>query len=136
MSDLTGEIRPATSARHILRDALAAWRLPSELVENAELVVSELVANAVEHGNGAITLRVSSTGSQVRVEVDDLSQEPPTMMMHPGPTEEGHRGLLIVAAVSTRWGSDPAPAGKTVWAELGIAGHLGDGDHPRVKSAR
>ncbi|MGH3495804.1 MAG: ATP-binding protein [Sciscionella sp.] len=135
MSDLTGAIRPATSARHILRDALAEWRLPAEVVENAELAVSELVANALEHGNGATALRVSRTERQVRVEVDDLSQEPPTMM-RPGPAEERHRGLLIVAAVSTRWGSDPLPAGKTVWAEFRIGGHQENGDHPRVKSTR
>lgn len=104
-------------ARRFVTDTLTRWRLPDRVRENAELVVSELVGNAVEHGGGTTELVVSRSDEVVRVDVVDENPELPTMQ-RPEPVEDRHRGLLIVAALSTRWGTDRTESGKTVWAEL------------------
>ncbi|MFE9312851.1 ATP-binding protein [Streptomyces sp. NPDC006706] len=105
-------------ARRIVRHTLADWRLP-ELVDAAELVVCELSANAVEHAQHAV-FRVTlqrGPGDRVRVAVTDKSKAVPVLC--PLDDEaEGGRGLALVAAVSSRWGTDPLAWGKRVWADL------------------
>ncbi len=88
-----------------------------EAIADLSLVVSELLANAVEHTTGDIRLRAARLADQVRVEVHDHSTSPPT----PGRAaldDEYGRGLLLVEQVSTRWGFEPHESGKFVWAEV------------------
>lgn len=105
------------AARGFTSDTLHSWRVPDQTREMAELVVSELVGNAVEHGGGQAELELSLSDGGIRVDVVDNSPELP-ILFSPDPVEDRHRGLLIVAALSTKWGSDPQGNGKTVWAEL------------------
>ena len=92
-----------------------------DLVDAAELGVSELVTNAILHADPPITVRVRGTRSHPRVEVRDHSQQPPEVNIEM--TDEEHllstigRGLGIVALYSSTWGSEVAPDGKTVWFE-------------------
>jgi hypothetical protein len=92
-----------------------------ELVECAEVGVSELVTNALLHGAPPITVRVRGTREHPRVEVRDISTEPPEL---PAPTELQDeadllltfgRGLSIVARASDAWGVEVEEDGKTVW---------------------
>jgi anti-sigma regulatory factor (Ser/Thr protein kinase) len=108
------------AARSITSDTLRSWQLPDRTREIAELVVSELVGNAVEHGGGSAELELSLLDGGVRVGVVDSSPDLP-VLFSPDPTEDRHRGLVIVGALSTRWGSDRAGTGKVVWAELPCA---------------
>lgn len=121
LTGLTDEPRPASVARHFVTSTLHEWRFPADRGFPVELAVSELVANAVEHGRGATRMLVSRTAAGVRVEVSDRSAGKPRVM-HPGAMEEGHRGLLIIDSVSSRWGFDLTRGGKTVWAEFDTAG--------------
>ncbi len=105
------------AARRHTAEVLFAWGLPERVRENAELVVSELVGNAVEHGGGRTELGISRGEDVVRVDVFDTNPEPP-VMLSPTTGDDRHRGLLIVAALATNWGTDRAGAGKSVWAEL------------------
>ncbi|WP_329378350.1 ATP-binding protein [Streptomyces sp. NBC_01716] len=108
----------AQVARLLVDHASRNWRL-DVLAEDAKLVVSELVANAVHHGQGE-SIRVAITRQDERsihVAVIDTCRAEPTPR-ETGPTEEAGRGLTIVDAVSERWGWDPLPWGKRVWAEL------------------
>lgn len=105
------------AARRFTSDILTKWGLAARVRENAELAVSELVGNAIEHGNGTTELVVSWADDVLRVDVVDQNPELPTLL-RPDPGEDRHRGMLIVAALSTRWGTDRTAAGKTVWAEL------------------
>lgn len=105
------------SARRFTADVLHDWRVPEHTAETAELVVSELVGNAVEHGGGHAELVITLLGDTVRVDVLDHNPDPP-VMLSPTPVDARHRGLLIVAALSIRWGTDRTAAGKSVWAEL------------------
>ncbi|MFI5986108.1 ATP-binding protein [Streptomyces sp. NPDC051555] len=110
----------AHSARHmrrILRMLLARWELAS-LAEGAELALTELVANVVRHvpGRGcAVVILLRPRG--LRVEVTDDSPAPPRPSRDPAPLGEGGRGLLLVEAVTDRWGTYGTPTGKTVWFE-------------------
>ncbi|MGH3624026.1 MAG: ATP-binding protein [Sciscionella sp.] len=115
LTELTNEPRPGFVARRFVRGILNRWQVPSELLEPAELVVSELVGNAVKHADGATTLRLSKNDAELRIEVCDRGAGTP-VVLQAGPLEEGHRGLFIVQAVSTSWGCQPTEAGKTVWA--------------------
>ena len=108
------------AARVFTSETLRSWRVPERTREMAELVVSELVGNAVEHGGGNAEVELSLLDGAVRVDVVDASPDQP-VLFSPDPIEDRHRGLLIVGALSTKWGSDLVGTGKTVWAELSCA---------------
>ncbi|MCZ1012287.1 ATP-binding protein [Streptomyces lydicus] len=108
----------AGTARRLVRVALDVWHL-GELTDAAELIVTELVANAANHvTRSAIRVTITRTGPQaVRVAVVDKSHERPKRQQ-PGPTEMTGRGLAIVEAISKRWGVDMRRWGKQVWVDL------------------
>ncbi|MCB5909836.1 ATP-binding protein [Streptomyces pinistramenti] len=105
-------------ARRLAATALLTWDL-APLTDDAELVVAELVNNAVQHGTGH-SLRVGVkriSASRVRIAVTDRSLRLP-VIRNPDAGEVAGRGLLLVAALSVRWGTDRRGWGKVVWAEL------------------
>ena len=113
---LPGQVASAGTARHAVRDLLAARGLDSEV---AQLLVTELVANAVRHaGPGAVAVRAVVNGPLLRVEVEDVSDRLPGELSEPPWQQESGRGLLLVEVLSERWGVEPLPAGKRVWFEL------------------
>jgi serine phosphatase RsbU (regulator of sigma subunit)/anti-sigma regulatory factor (Ser/Thr protein kinase) len=88
-----------------------------DLVDDACLVVSELVTNAVLHGGGCRGLAVRRVGPGLRIEVRDASRVPPVL----GWTSENAmtgRGMRLVGAIASRWGVDSEETGKVVWAVL------------------
>jgi anti-sigma regulatory factor (Ser/Thr protein kinase) len=113
---------PSAHARQLIREACGSW--PSHRADDAELVVGELVANAVQHGNGPVAIRIVVDVNVLRVEVTDANpQHPRTFDPPPPPVEaERGRGLYIVSALADTWGSIPTEAGshpgKAVWFEL------------------
>jgi anti-sigma regulatory factor (Ser/Thr protein kinase) len=105
------------AARRFTSDSLRAWGLAERTMEIAELVVSELVGNAIEHGGGMAELALSLRDDVLRVDVVDHNADVP-VVLSPEPVEDRHRGLLIVSALSAKWGTDRIGSGKSVWAEL------------------
>ncbi|MGH3328702.1 MAG: ATP-binding protein [Streptomycetales bacterium] len=107
-------------ARHATSRALQAWGL-SELAETVRLLTSELVTNAVTHGQhrgAAITLLVTWAAGTVRVEVHDADPRLPEQR-HPDGLDESGRGLLLISTLAHRWGIRPLPTGgKAVWFEI------------------
>jgi anti-sigma regulatory factor (Ser/Thr protein kinase) len=105
-------------ARRAIRDALAAWQL-SGVEETVVLLVSELVTNAVRHAKntGAISLELRSTGTWLRIEVQDADPQWPQPRIPAGCDESGF-GFVLIEALAGRWGVRQTPAGKAVWAEL------------------
>lgn len=102
-------------ARALTRAQLAAWGM-SELDFSTGLVVSELVTNAVRYGgHGPVGLRLLRDGSLI-CEVSDRSNTSPRIR-RAATTEEGGRGLFLVAQFTKSWGARYMPQGKTVWAE-------------------
>ena len=107
-------------ARSFVADHLA-WLGPDQL-DDALILVSELVTNAVRYGRPEIILRLRNEPPSVSVEVSDQGPRLPQVAdVPPQPQDESGRGLLIVDALANRWGIDPdrPPPGKTVWFELG-----------------
>ncbi|MFC7928761.1 ATP-binding protein [Streptomyces cinereoruber] len=89
--------------RRITRAHLIRWDL-DELIDNALLVVSELVTNAIDHGEGSpVRLTVTCSNTELRVEVTDGSPKP-ARRREPEQSEESGRGLLIVEQCSREWG--------------------------------
>jgi anti-sigma regulatory factor (Ser/Thr protein kinase) len=105
-------------ARAWCADLLVGWGT-GELAPDAVLVVSELVTNAVLHGEGAITIAVELRDDDVRVEVSDVGVGQPRVRPPADDEGNGGRGLRIVEAVASDWGVDGSPQGPTtVWAAL------------------
>jgi anti-sigma regulatory factor (Ser/Thr protein kinase) len=103
-------------ARAAVREQLHGWGL-ARLADPAELMVSELVTNAVRHSHGRpVELRLVR-GDTLLCEVEDDDHELPTLLSA-GPTDESGRGLRVVSALAREWGTTRTPAGKTVWFEL------------------
>jgi len=104
-------------ARRAVADACHAWQLPG-LVEDAELVVTELVSNAVRHAPGDIHLLIVLRERFLHLSVRDCNPDPPRRRLPDVDSGEGGRGLLLLDAVAAGWGSIPAHGGKRVWATL------------------
>jgi anti-sigma regulatory factor (Ser/Thr protein kinase) len=105
-------------ARRATRDALTAWQL-DQLEEDAVLLVSELVTNAVRHAvdTGAIGLELTSARTWLRVEVQDGDPCWREMDRLDDCDESGF-GFVLVDSLADRWGVRRVSAGKAVWAEF------------------
>jgi hypothetical protein len=106
--------RAAGQAREHVQRQLAVWQL-DDLVPATELLVSELVGNAIRHARGPIHLRMLRSRSLI-CEVSDGSLTTPRIR-RAAITDEGGRGLQLVAALSRRWGTRYTGDGKCIWTE-------------------
>jgi anti-sigma regulatory factor (Ser/Thr protein kinase) len=93
-------------------------------VDDALMVVSELVTNSVQHGpGGTIDLALELKGDELTITVvDGGTPEAPLAAREASDSKESGRGLAIVEALSVRWGTSPTETGTTVWAVLPIPG--------------
>lgn len=148
---LAGELEDVAWVRHSIGDWLRDWELP-ELVEDVELVASELITNAILHAGGHIDVVLERRSEGVRVLVrDGRADLVPAWQAPPSPAPTGDddldqlaqsvfrgtttgRGLLLVDAFSDAWGVEVAATGKEVWAELGTGRSPGN-DHIADRSA-
>ncbi|MFE5852996.1 SpoIIE family protein phosphatase [Streptomyces sp. NPDC056500] len=95
---------------------LADWELDDDIRFTAELVVSELVTNAIRYGLPPIQLRLIHERAVI-CEVSDASYTSPRLR-RARVFDEGGRGLLLVAQLTQRWGTRYTPTGKTIWADI------------------
>ncbi|GHF18056.1 SpoIIE family protein phosphatase [Streptomyces fumanus] len=116
---LPREPRSVGRAREYARAQLLSWDL-EPLVDTTELLVSELVTNALRYGEGEIRLRLLLDRTLV-CEVWDSGLVQPRRR-RARDTDEGGRGLQLVGLLSAAWGSRRTPRGKTVWFELPLPG--------------
>ncbi|MFE8912976.1 ATP-binding protein [Streptomyces globisporus] len=136
MSELTLAATPnavAWARRHTV-DILQRWRFPTEGIEVARLVISELATNAIQHaeptgksvptaagstGVGTIALRLWPTDDGIILAVSDPDPRPPAPRAHDA-SASGGRGLVLIQAMANRWGYSPTQPhpGKIVWAEI------------------
>lgn len=116
--ELPGEARSAARARRFLRaflrscDALA-------YSDGAELVLTELVANAALHAKTKISVSAQLEQGRLRLEVSDASERRPSPRSYSEEATTG-RGLTLIEALATSWGIEARPGGKTVWAEMSV----------------
>jgi serine phosphatase RsbU (regulator of sigma subunit)/PAS domain-containing protein len=117
---LHGEATSAAAARRFAGDILIAWGLPA-LVENACLLLGEVVTNAIQHSVGDVEVRLT-LDERLRVDVLDRSDRHPETQPIDSDSEVG-RGLQIIERVAAGWGFAALPgSGKTVWFELDLPG--------------
>ncbi|MGI5480649.1 ATP-binding protein [Streptomyces lavendofoliae] len=111
----------ATAARRRLADKMrSSWgsTIHAEVLHDAELVAAELLGNAVTHaGPGPVSVTATLDDGVLRIEVQDANGTSPSPRLPHGEDERG-RGLFIVRALTDRFGVEPHPAGKRVWAEI------------------
>ncbi|MCX5399957.1 ATP-binding protein [Streptomyces sp. NBC_00102] len=114
----------AAVARQLVRTALVEWGI-DDLNDDATLVVTELTSNSIDHGHpGPVRVTVSRPRpGYVRIGVVDRSKAIPSMRPGPYENETRGRGLVLVDALSERWGIELYRWGKQVWAELSIEVH-------------
>ena len=105
-------------ARDLVAQALAYWRQPAEVIDNARIVVSELATNAsAAKPHGEIRLRVSLEEHVIRISLWDSLPTTPELR-HPTPDDETGRGLHIVTALTITRGTYLEADGKVVYATL------------------
>ncbi|MFT2020444.1 SpoIIE family protein phosphatase [Streptomyces sp. 796.1] len=115
--DLPGDGSAAGAARRHVREQLDLWHL-GDLADVTELVVSELVGNALRYGGGPGRLRMLCD-DRLLVEVSDTGPDLP-QIQHASPSDEGGRGLQLINMLCRRWGSCRTATGKVVWAEQDV----------------
>jgi anti-sigma regulatory factor (Ser/Thr protein kinase) len=115
-----GDPASAAAARAFTLQTLDEWKL-GEKANRAAVIIGELAANAIQHAGSAFEVRLSRAARAITLEVTDagplLSREDPANEF-----DSGAGGLLIVETLADRWGTRRSGDGKTVWAELWLAG--------------
>lgn len=112
------------TARRLVDGQLAAWSL-DEAAFTTEIIVSELVTNAIRYGKGPVRLRLIHDRGRLLSEVTDANSASPHLRQA-GESDEGGRGLLIVMQLSTRWGVRHSRQDKTIWSEQELDGEPPD----------
>lgn len=108
-------------ARHFVHDTLDRWTVPTPVVETARLLTSELVTNSYRHARCDAQVTVVRRPDVVRVEVRDAGGgQAQRRSLEPHATDG--RGLNIVDALATRWGTTTSESGTLVWFELQMDG--------------
>ncbi|MET7921224.1 SpoIIE family protein phosphatase [Streptomyces avermitilis] len=115
--DISPEAACVSAARQSVLEQLATWGL-DEIAFVTELVVSELVTNAIRYGDPPVQLRLIRDRSLICEVSDGSATSPHLRRAHA--YDEGGRGLLLVAQLTRRWGSRQNPPGKTIWAEQSL----------------
>ncbi|GAA1970642.1 ATP-binding protein [Amycolatopsis minnesotensis] len=113
--EVPATVTGASDARRFTSAALAAWGCHGHSVDDVQLAVYELVANALLHTDSAPELTLRLTGSRLRIEVSDESAEPPSKR---DGGRDGGWGLRLVESLAVSWGTERDGAGKRVWCEL------------------
>lgn len=116
---LTARPTAVAQARDLIRERLVTWGLPG-LSDVIELLVSELVTNALRYGVAPFGLRMTRDSISVLVEVSDGNPTVPRLRSVTPGDDEGGRGLHLVDELAADWGVRGRPQGKTVWFTLGI----------------
>ncbi|KOU56399.1 protein phosphatase [Streptomyces sp. MMG1533] len=115
--DLPADPARVSGMRADVTRRLTDWGL-DEAVFSAELLLSELVTNAIRHAGGPLQVRVIHGGTLI-FEVSDTSSTAPRLR-HAASTDEGGRGLFLVAQLAQAWGTRYTAGGKVIWAECAL----------------
>ena len=110
------------AGRVVVTEVLSEWGVPASVVDDAVLMVSELVTNAVLHARSEEPLELElDYDKTLRISLSDgCADHPRAKVARAG--DEGGRGIAILGTLATRWGVDDLDSGKRVWAELRPAG--------------
>jgi anti-sigma regulatory factor (Ser/Thr protein kinase) len=121
LADATVEAKASNvaPARHLVRDILQRWHAEAVL-EDALLVFSELITNAVRYDGPLVDVHLCLDHDVLRCCVDDGTEADSIPAVAADPGAERGRGLQIVEALARTWGVEPLPSGKRVWFEMDL----------------
>ncbi len=117
---LPAELTSVRAARQFVQQHCRPLRLSEDRCDDALLLTSELVTNAVLHGRSDVCVEISASPQSLRIAVIDENSRHPTPVPEDPNALDG-RGLALVDAVAARWGVEERPIGKAVWFELARA---------------
>ncbi len=117
---LGAELRSVRAARRFVQEHCRVLALSDALCDDALLLTSELVTNAVLHGRSEVCVEVGVADGRVRVAVVDENSRRPAPVPEDPDALDG-RGLALVDALADRWGVEERSGGKAVWFELGLS---------------
>ena len=121
------------AARAFLAKLLKGWDISDAVIDDASLLTTELLTNAVVHGTGVVDLGIEVSDGVLHVGVHDDGTERPEVC-DVSTDSVGGRGIWMVQSIAQNWGSEPSHGdepGKTVWFELTIKRPSSDDDSPR-----
>jgi anti-sigma regulatory factor (Ser/Thr protein kinase) len=107
----------AAQARHFVRDTLGEWGIDGDVLDDCQLLVSELVTNSILHARSDAVVSLERSAESLRVSVCDASSVAPERR-ECGPGDIAGRGLLLVERLAQRWGVVADGGGKCVWFEV------------------
>lgn len=114
---LPNNLQAPGEARRAITRFLARSGLP-QIIDDAQLLASELVTNAVRHATGPIIVRAYLTDGFLHIEVYDSSTDAPPQRRQALPDDEGGRGMELVEKLSSRWGYRVSGHSKVIWLDL------------------
>ena len=114
---LSADTASASRARRFVDEVLSRWHC-GELLDDVQLLVSELVTNAVVHAGSDVEIAVRLLVDSVRIEVVDRAPDATLRASSPAVEDESGRGLLLVETLASAWGVEPLDGGKAVWFEV------------------
>ena len=117
---LPPELPSVRAARRFVQDRCRDVGLTDERCDDALLLTSELVTNAVLHGRSEVCVEITAGPEQVRIAVLDENSRHPVVVTEDADALDG-RGLALVAAIASTWGVEDRPMGKSVWFELSLS---------------
>jgi anti-sigma regulatory factor (Ser/Thr protein kinase) len=109
-----GDASSVGETRRFVRDVLAETDAPTDVIDSAVLLISELATNVTLHARTDLRVTIRFDGSQLWAEVKDWNSRMPQPCMAPPDATTG-RGLALVEALASRWGAQRDDEGKTVW---------------------
>ncbi|MDX6204237.1 MAG: hypothetical protein QOF39_294 [Frankiales bacterium] len=124
-------------ARAFLTKLLQGWDVGTEVVDDAALLTTEIMANALEHGDGLVSMTIALENGVLHVAVGDKADQRQPEVLTVDSSSDGGRGMWIVDIVARDWGSDATvggAGGKTVWFELAAPTEAGRSGAPSRQS--
>src|SRR3954468_3866234 len=115
---LKPEGESVATARSFVDGCLARWGV-TEQADDVQLIVDELVTNAIRYSRGPVTLTIGRRSDRIVVQVQDPSPTSPEAESTDVLADSG-RGLMLVNNLAADWGTTPMPGGKRVWAEVSL----------------
>ncbi len=119
LRELPNAATACADGRSFVAEHLSRWQVPAQVSDEATLLTSELIANAVRHAPPPLCLEIAVDATKIRIEVHDSDPMPP-VLTRPDFTSRGGRGVWLVDTIASRWGYRPEPPGKVVWFEMDL----------------
>ena len=119
LRELPNAATACADGRRFVAGHLSRWQVPAQVSDEATLLTSELIANAVRHAPPPSCLEVTVDTAKIRIEVHDSDPMLP-ILTRPDFTSRGGRGVWLVDTIASRWGYRSEPPGKVVWFEMDL----------------